>query len=119
MSQNKLYDLCYAQIESGVRESLNDETYEKSEKLIEDCIDYVMHNISIQYSDKDNFLRVVNDVSKNVVNTIVIFIQQLVAFKKGNQGPFLDMCEEVLRADKYDKLIGEAEAAEFLKEHGF
>jgi len=97
MSHDKL---CREQIMSGVKNSLDKETFEKTEHLIESCIEYVVHNVGVQCEDKETFVKTIDEINSNAVNVIMIFVQQLMAFGGGNEGPFIDMCNQLMKDHK-------------------
>lgn len=93
----------YNEMIRGVRRQMNAHTFGMSKQLIEISIKMVLHNVANKYEDELEYLDALDRIMGNVVNFVALVVLQLYEFGEGtNEGPFINMFEELLRQRSFD-----------------
>ena len=80
-----------------IREQVDATTFSMSKQLIDTSIRMVLHNVANKYENEMEYLDALDRIMGNVVNFVALVVLQLHEFGKGtNEGPFINMFEELL-----------------------
>lgn len=90
-------DKAYNEMIRRVRKQVDTQTFSMSEQLIDTALKMVLHNVANKYQDEHEYLDALDRIMGNVVNFVALVVLQLHEFGKGtNEGPFINMFEELL-----------------------
>ena len=80
-----------------VKKQLDNNAYRMMESIIKISLKLVLYNLSNKYSNENSYRNAVEHIQGNLVNFTALYVHQLISFSKGtNEGPFIDLFEELL-----------------------